>query len=247
MYLPKQFTPVVLGIIALMFSITSCSSDKVVSEGIIQKRKYNKGFYLNIRGNHHHPAPKVAARKAIPQKEIDPIHIRQLDNSEPYTASIGIPTTAVPIPAHQVQAGSASTIPIAVQVTPGKVAVDDVPQPTAVRSNQEENTHKQLPVHWAAITSFAVGLGGLLFGLIALKLAPTLTITYSVLGIASGVGALAMILGIIALKNLQHYPDAFRGENYATAGIAMGAVTILGVLYVLLAIKVILGFAKVFS
>jgi len=215
-----------IGLLIVVFILASCStSDKVVTGNFIQKRKYNKGFYVTTKGRKD--KTKGAYKKQLAEK------------SENLTKSQNNPKAIQNNNNDFVELNDNSLIALtddSLIPTEDNFKISSNNHDDSIRTNIEQKheksknkLHEKINKNTGKIkTSNAVnegdpkiewfGFSGLIIGL---------------LGLFGGIlpvnGLIAIILGVISLVRINKNPDKFKGKARAVAivAIVLGSIEII--------------------
>jgi len=195
--------------IFLIFSIlfSSCvTSDKVISDNFVQKRKYNKGYFVNSTSkiNKVEKTSKSeiytaeASKLNQPKKSLE-LNQNSYNNNnifeQPLSASTNLNQDATTKPAK-------STYEI-ISINNETESQSSINNYTI--KNNEINKKDARKTHWGAIAGLTTGIVGLfIFGII--------------------LGICAIIFSSIALAAIKNHPDVYKGRGMARAGLIIGIV-----------------------
>lgn len=203
-----------IGFMAIAMLFGSCkSSHDINSGGIVQKRKYTKGYHVNARTNKSHKP-----------KELHVANVFAIDSTQGATsnvhADVDQPLNTTEVGSRQIAkaakgAEKAKAIPLTgtkpeqVQETARVITVNTSStvkaSKNAVIPNQDltQNTVRITPT--SAILSFIFGIAGLFVAAIIM-------------------GPLAIIFGIVGLSRIDSNPGLYKGKGFAIAGLILGII-----------------------
>lgn len=220
-------------ILASLLIITSCSvSENVVSNKLLQKRKYTKGFHLN-KNNRYKESFELAKEHHDTDLNNEESNEKYVENSinsndnleqtkpnisksnysgkpdeEALTASTTdyIPSQSYPISKNNFQEYAKK---------------NNLHQKNELFKQKtkkaEKNAMKESKkVHWAALTGFVTSLVGLLFMPILL-------------------GIIGIVFSSIGLVQIKKSPELYKGKGFAIAGLVVGIVDVL-IMFLLVAV-----------
>lgn len=211
------------GLISLM--VFSCKSgDTIADKGIIQKRKYQKGYHVNIKSPFDSNNGSVQKEKT---------------SEESFTASVraSLPSSAIePVLANPVAKESQiatdntdlkrrkkSKINKTVQkesTTEASASISGVgslksDKPLYSNKNQIQNAPQD---YYSARKLSVVSLLSFIFGVLS----------FAVLGVPFGVAA--VVLGIIGITQVEKNRDIYKGQGFAIAGLILGLIAVIIIL-----------------
>lgn len=202
--------------LSVILLISSCTSDRTLADGgLIQKRRYQKGYHLNFRSN--------------PQKSHKDAEAVKPGEAPDLTASANTKELLPPeVLAPQVQQGQQQFDPPSTEV-PDLRSTNEKPAGTTEsnqtdkrdRTSVEKSATEQPDYYTAQGDARSVNVLSLLSFIFAL-------ISLFVAGIP--LGTAAVICGIIGLNQISKNPMTEKGRGFAIVGIIIGLISVIVVL-----------------
>ncbi len=208
----------------LSLILFSCKSGETIADkGIIQKRKYQKGYHVNVK------SPFDVKNSSVQNEKI---------SDDAFTASIkaSLATNTVePILAKPIaQESKIKTDNILFEgtkkTTSDNFVADNIPEATASLGNVDAlNSEKsayttkkpsqnQPQDYYSARKLSTVALLSFIFGVLS----------FFILGIPFGIAA--VVLGIIGIVQVEKNRDIYKGQGFAIAGLILGLIAVVIVL-----------------
>lgn len=218
-----------IGLLLVVMLFASCStSDKVVTGNYIQKRKYNKGFYVSTNGKKD--KTKEAYNKQLADK---PENLTKLQNKykdiqnndnnfvELNDNSLIASTDDNSIPAEDNFTISSNNYGNSIRT---KIEQKVEKSKNKLRKKINKNVEKiktSNSVNGGEPKTEGFGLAGFITGLVGLF----------IFGILFGL--IAIIFGAISLGKINKNPDRFKGKGFAITSLILGIIDVVGFLIVL--------------
>ncbi len=249
-------------VIILSFIITSCrNTNNVVSSGFVQKRKYNKGYFVNISPKKQKVAT-VQTHKSeteiINENSLSPLTLKGGEFSDVRPSGLGqkhqkIDTVEIPLLASTDDIKPTDNIP-AKPVLPEEKKIEQKQNNSVVGkiiSKIERRLINPLPfgrvdgkrvMNRDALIGFFCGITTpfLLIVLMFLLAGGASSIVLDVVGIAIVVCAIcAFTYSRSGLKQIKHFPEIFKGKGFAVAGVILGMIEV-GIMLTILLLIIVL-------
>ena len=237
--------------VGLALLLASCGNLKdSTTAKMVQKRKYTKGFHVNLKIPKTHKNPNRddcdEARIAILQ-EVDsankPAEIVQEIELPPNSAG----TFSASLSEMEFDIIDENASRQAHSLIPGKFEIDDAPVSSEARHSfrfykkkQKTDNNVVRKTHGLAIASFLLGTATFFVFVLSIRvglqsdqaIAPGIIFLTAIL-----LGLLGLIFGIVAVSKINQSPDLYKGKGWAIAGIVLQIVW--GVLLLMITIAVV--------
>ncbi len=210
----KSYTVFVL-LFGIMLSISSCNtSSSLTDSGMVQKRRYQKGYHLNLKSR---PTDK-AEEEVLAQKEVEAPLVAALDGQ------IAVDEQLAP--------KDLKALPFQKRKSESKVREKHKNlKPTKFRA--EESSLKQKESEYRVRSQQPDYYGSSVKKLNTVALISFLCAMVSLIVAGIPLGLAALILGIIGLSQINNYPEMYKGKGFAIVGIIIGLISIVVVLALL--------------
>jgi len=244
-------------VIILSFIISSCrNTNNVVSSGFLQKRKYNKGFFVNIFPRREKVStvlhPNIET-EVMTENSLSPLSLKGGEFSNVHPSGSGqkhqkIDTTNIYLLASVDNVKQTDNIPCKPSI-PEKKNILQKPNNRVVGkiiSKLERRLIIPLPLgkddgkrvmNKDALIGFFCGIATpfLLIVLMALLIGAASSIILDIVGIAMVICAIcAFTYSRSGLNQIKHFPEIFKGKGLARAGLILGMIEIAIMLTILL-------------
>ncbi len=202
----------------LIIIATSCKTTQNVSDSsFIQKRKYNKGFYINkLNGSQKKNIKTVYLAEEIAKKNVaeqtHKIKGSITENSEKDAYSEELEASNEKLVSKQ-------KIKNNNKVTPNYfTGFDFIKARKVLRKSDLKPNDDGLRFHWAAITGFVLGILSVVIVYLAIP---------------------AIVFSAIALSKIKQNPETYKGKGLALAGLIIGlTLTLLAILAIIFVILI---------
>jgi len=218
-----------IGLLIVVYVFASCStSDKVVTGNFIQKRKYNKGFYVSTKGKKDKTKdaynkqfadnPENLTKSQNKHKDIqnnDNDFVKLNDNSLIAVTDVSL------IPPEDNFTVSSNNYDNSIRT---KIEQKLEKSKNKLRKKINKNVEKiktSNSVNNGEPKTEGLGLAGFISGLVGLF----------ILGILFGL--IAIIFGAISLGKINKNPDKFKGKGFAITSLILGIIDVVAVLILL--------------
>lgn len=211
----------IIGFMAIAMVFGSCkSSHDLNSGGIVQKRKYTKGYHINARINKPQKTKELQAASifAADSTQRNSQHIQAYTNQPASEVKEVSTRAAVPVQTAALAKANTSNKEKAEQIQETARMVVTAKKPTTVKASKNavmlsQDVSQAVPrtTPTSAILSFIFGIVGLFIAAIIM-------------------GPLAIIFGIVGLSRIDNNPSIYKGKGFAIAGLILGIVSLIIIL-----------------
>ncbi|MGB6038071.1 MAG: DUF4190 domain-containing protein [Cryomorphaceae bacterium] len=208
----KSFIKAFLFSFLLSTAFTSCKTSSGLSDSkVFQKRKYTKGYHVDFRKTRPKSELKSVTASAFEElnrcKEIEPVSQKEI---KPIAVSIEERTLVTASTVERSEKTSDKHVN-----TGGAKWVKNITLPVLVNEifSKPPEGEVEKPMPATAVLSFLFAIVGIFVAGIPL-------------------GLLAILMGVLAISKINKNPG-MKGQGLAIAGIVIGAVAIIGALYVI--------------
>ncbi len=210
-----------IGFMAIAMVFGSCkSSHDLNSGGIVQKRKYTKGYHINARINKSQKNKELQAASvfAAESTQNNSQHIQAYTN-QPASEVKELSTRAVaPVKTAELANANASVKEKTEQTRETARMVVDVKKEMTVKASKNavmpsQDVSQAVPrtTPTSAVLSFIFGIVGLFVAAIVM-------------------GPLAIIFGIVGLSRIDSNPGIYKGKGFAIVGLILGIISLVVIL-----------------
>lgn len=201
-------------IIGILVGLGSCNTSSSLSDsGLVQKRRYQKGYHLNLRSN----SGSKSNKEEFSQIEKEAPLVASIDgemNIEDRGAPKILKNRPVEIDNHS---GEISEISHTKVVSPQIQSNES----KRIKKYSKHKLHSSDPDYYAPATSRKVNTLALLSFIFAI-------LSLFILGIPFGIAA--VVCGIIGLSQIGKSPEVYKGKGFAIVGLIIGLIAVIIVL-----------------
>ena len=212
------------GFLLLIFiglNITSCrTSSSLADGGMVQKRKYQKGYHLNIKDPlaFNKSAGRTSERTMEPTASLKPVLPQKVIITEPLiTPSGNKQIRKSDFKSQKVKENNKKTNLVSKEVAakPLKITSAYTEQNIVITPDPENDYYASAKrLNTLALLSF-------IFGILSLFI------------LAIPFGVAAVVCGIIAIVQMESSPGVYKGKGFAIVGLIIGIIAVIaGVIYV---------------
>lgn len=198
----------ILVIIGIVLGLSSCkTSSSLTDSGLVQKRRYQKGYHLNLKSHSHDKSDK----QELAQKEKESPLVASIDGQLSIDQQLPPKELkTLPEPKNEIETTESST---SKKLNRPKVHSGER---LSVKKHSEYKPRSDGPDYY--------GKTGKKLNILALLSFIFAILSIFILGIPFGIAAL--VCGIIGLSQISKYPDVYKGKGFAIAGIIIGLIAI---------------------
>lgn len=214
----------IIGVLAIAMVFGSCRSNQDLnSGGIVQKRKYTKGYHINAKINKSQKAKglKAASILAADSTQSNSQGIQAHTNQALSAVKDARSQDEVAVKTAELVHANASGKAKTEQTQETARMVVDVKKPTSVKASKNAVMPSQDLSQAVPRTTPTSAILSFLFGIVGLFVA------------AIVMGPLAIIFGIVGLSRIDSNPSAYKGKGFAIVGLILGIISLIVILALL--------------